>query len=107
MLGPATLSPETKLDAEERQKLIIDAIAKNGAISVARFARECGVTTQTIRRDLEKLGAQGLIQKAHGAAFAGPGTVVQAYKDRSVTQVEVKRRLVRRLAEFIEQIGRA
>jgi DeoR family glycerol-3-phosphate regulon repressor len=102
MLGQATLLQEAKIDAGERQRLIVDAIAKKGAISVATFARECGVTTQTIRRDLEKLGAQGLIQKAHGAAFAGPGTVVQAYKDRSVTQVDVKRRLVQRLAEFIE-----
>jgi DeoR family glycerol-3-phosphate regulon repressor len=102
MIDPAIPVPGAKRDARERQKLIVDAIARQGAISVAAFARACGVTTQTIRRDLEALGRTGLVHKAHGAAFAGPGTVVHTYKDRSATQVDVKRRLVLRLAEFIE-----
>jgi DeoR family glycerol-3-phosphate regulon repressor len=102
MIGPARPSTAAKRDARERQKLIVETIARQGAISVAEIARACGVTTQTIRRDLEALGSKGLVHKAHGAAFAGPGTVVHPYEDRSATQVEVKRRLVERLAPFIE-----
>ncbi|MET0427941.1 MAG: DeoR/GlpR family DNA-binding transcription regulator, partial [Microvirga sp.] len=102
MIDPAATAPGARRDARERQELIVDAIARQGAISVAAVARACGVTTQTIRRDLVALGSRGLVHKAHGAAFAGPGTVVHPYKDRSATQVDVKRRLVLRLAEFIE-----
>jgi DeoR/GlpR family transcriptional regulator of sugar metabolism len=65
------------------------------------LVQECGVTSQTIRRDLHELEARGLIQKGHGVALAGPEAAAIAYKDRNVTGTELKRCLTARLGEFI------
>jgi DeoR family glycerol-3-phosphate regulon repressor len=90
-----------RLSVDERRAHIIESIKRFGAASVGRLADECGVTAQTIRRDLQELGSEGLIQKGHGTAFAGPGSVVFPYRERQIAQTELKRRLTARLSEFI------
>ena len=90
-----------KLSADERRHHIVDSIKQFGGASVINLAQECGVTSQTIRRDLQELKAQGLIQKGHGLALAGPGSTAIAYRERNVQHIDLKRRLTGRLAEFI------
>jgi DeoR family glycerol-3-phosphate regulon repressor len=90
-----------KLSVSERRQHIVNSIERFGAASVGSLAEACGVTSQTIRRDLQQLESEGVIQKRHGAAFAGPGSVVLAYKDRQNQQADVKRRLTARVGEFI------
>jgi len=60
------------------------------------LAQEHGVTSQTIRRDLQELESRGLIQQSHGVALPGPGSTAIAYKDRNAHQTELKRRLMAR-----------
>src|SRR5690606_34545659 len=43
----------------------------------------------------------GLLQKGFGAAFASPGVARHGHDEREATLVEVKRRLVRALEEFL------
>lgn len=90
-----------RLSVEERRRHIVVSIERLGGASVVSLAQECGVTSQTIRRDLLELESQGLIQKGHGVALAGPGSTAIAYQDRNVQQIELKRRLTARLGEFI------
>ncbi len=92
---------KTRLSAEERRQHIVASITRFGGASVVNLAQECGVTSQTIRRDLQELKGQGLIQKGHGLALAGPGSTAIAYQERNVQHIELKRRLTARLAEFI------
>jgi DeoR family transcriptional regulator, glycerol-3-phosphate regulon repressor len=91
----------TKLSAEERRRHIIESIERLGGTPVMNLAQEHGVTSQTIRRDLQELESRGLIQKGHGVALPGPGSTAIAYKDRNAHQTELKRRLMAPLAEFI------
>jgi DeoR family fructose operon transcriptional repressor len=62
----------------ERQQAISQLIARHGAGNVAELARQFQVSGSTIRRDLEQLERQGLIQRTHGGAIAlgrvGAGT---------------------------------
>jgi DeoR family glycerol-3-phosphate regulon repressor len=95
----------TKLSAEERRRHIIESIARLGGTPVMNLAQEHGVTSQTIRRDLQELEARGLIQKSHGVALPGPGSTAIAYKDRNAHQTELKRRLMAPLAEFIQPVS--
>lgn len=84
-----------------RQSDILEAVRAEGAVSVASLAARFDVTHQTIRRDLRTLQELGLLQKGFGAAFASPGVARHAHDEREATLVEVKRRLVRALEEFL------
>ena len=87
---------------KERRKLIIEAVRKQGAISVANLAAQFSVTHQTIRRDLRILDEGGQLQKGFGAAFASPGGGSQfGYSENRGTLVALKRRLVQGLEEFL------
>lgn len=85
----------------ERQAAILEAVRVNGAASVAELASRFGVTHQTIRRDLHALETRGLLQKAFGGAFAAPGVAAYGHDKRHRTLMEVKRRLMLALEEFL------
>ncbi len=55
--------------APERQRAILDLLARQGGVRVARVAMEFGVTQETIRRDLERLEGDGRLVRSHGGAI--------------------------------------
>lgn len=52
----------------QRQREIYLAALRNGSVEVAELARRYGVATETIRRDLSELQAQGRLRRVHGGA---------------------------------------
>jgi DeoR/GlpR family transcriptional regulator of sugar metabolism len=56
--------------ARQRQTLILDRVRQVGAVRVADLVRELEVSDMTVRRDLEVLHEQGLLEKVHGGATA-------------------------------------
>ncbi len=56
--------------ARQRQALILDRVRQAGAVRVADLVRELKVSDMTVRRDLEILHEQGLLEKVHGGATA-------------------------------------
>jgi DeoR/GlpR family transcriptional regulator of sugar metabolism len=56
--------------ARQRQALILDRVRQVGAVRVADLVRELEVSDMTVRRDLEVLHEQGLLEKVHGGATA-------------------------------------
>ena len=56
--------------ATERQQLIEHLVATEGRVVVVDLARRFGVTTETVRRDLDHLEAGGHIRRVHGGAVA-------------------------------------
>lgn len=52
----------------ERQLAIVTEIKSSFGVSVSRLAEKLGVSTNTIRRDLEKLEKEGIIKRIHGGA---------------------------------------
>ncbi len=57
-----------KVSAVERRQLLARRLAERGGVSVGDMARQFGVSTETIRRDLVFLEEQGLALKSHGGA---------------------------------------
>ncbi|MDX9863408.1 MAG: DeoR/GlpR family DNA-binding transcription regulator [Anaerolineaceae bacterium] len=55
---------------EERQKIILDLVDKTRNVKVSDLANKFKVSEMTIRRDLEVLEREGLIQKTYGGAIA-------------------------------------
>lgn len=56
--------------AEERQQIIVGLANRNSRVVVAELAQQFGVTSETVRRDLEALDARGLLRRVHGGAVA-------------------------------------
>lgn len=54
--------------AAERQARIVEEVQRRGAVRVIEFAQLLGVSDMTIRRDLDMLAQQGLLDKVHGGA---------------------------------------
>jgi DeoR/GlpR family transcriptional regulator of sugar metabolism len=59
--------------ARHRQSLILQAVRTDGSARVSDLTQRLGVSDMTIRRDLEVLARDGLIEKVHGGAVL-PGS---------------------------------
>jgi len=65
--------------AGARRQALHRLIGERGFVGVANIAREIGISDMTIRRDLEALEREGLIQRSHGGAvLAAPTNVIPA-----------------------------
>jgi DeoR/GlpR family transcriptional regulator of sugar metabolism len=56
--------------AAQRQRAILERVQAQGGVRVRELAHELGVSDMTIRRDLESLAEQDLVEKVHGGAAA-------------------------------------
>lgn len=80
--------------AEQRQKLIHDAVTESGRAAVSDLAERFEVTTETIRRDLDQLAGAGLLVRVHGGAVARRTAVMEPdVATRSSTNTAAKRRI--------------
>lgn len=55
--------------SEERQRIILDIIHKEGRVLVTELAPRFGASQFTIRNDLNALHGQGLVHRTHGGAL--------------------------------------
>ena len=54
--------------AAERRAQILDTVRRDGVVRAADLVQEFGVSLMTVRRDLDALAGNGLIDKVHGGA---------------------------------------
>ncbi|MGF7048402.1 DeoR/GlpR family transcriptional regulator of sugar metabolism [Paenibacillus sp. DS2015] len=57
------------LSFEKRKKKILEYLSKEGKVEVHILADEFDVSTETIRRDLERLDSEGKLKKVYGGAI--------------------------------------
>ena len=69
----ATKLPSSRLPKGERQARILAALKTRPAIRVSTLATQYGVSDETIRRDLDHLSEQGLLNRTYGGASIAPG----------------------------------
>ncbi len=87
---------------EERKRKISQFIKQNKKGTVAELSKLFEVSESTIRRDLEQLDEQGVIQRAHGGAvIAEPAAPEPPIIQRMAENEEEKRRIGRAAAELI------
>jgi DeoR family glycerol-3-phosphate regulon repressor len=87
--------------SRERRALIVDWVRRQGYATVEALAAEFRVTPQTIRRDINELGGQNLLQRYHGGAGLPSSVENLAYSDRQVLHLEAKQRIARLVARHI------
>jgi len=84
-----------------RQADIVALARDNGRLDVDGLASRFGVTPQTIRKDLNELCDQGVLQRYHGGAMLPSGVANLAYESRRHLATDAKRRIGLKAAELI------
>jgi DeoR/GlpR family transcriptional regulator of sugar metabolism len=80
--------------ASDRKEQIRSIVHQRGLVRNSELSNLMGVSTVTIRQDLEQLESRGLLRRTYGgaAAIAG-GTADSAFSIRSAEHSEAKRRI--------------
>jgi DeoR family transcriptional regulator, aga operon transcriptional repressor len=94
---------------EERMGLILEELAADGSVGVAQIAAKLGVSTASIRRDLQLLEKQRLLSRTHGGAVANSTAYELPLRYRGGRHREEKRRIAAaaaaRVSDDIASVG--
>jgi DeoR family transcriptional regulator, aga operon transcriptional repressor len=86
---------------EERMGLILEELAAGGSVCVAEIAAKLGVSTASIRRDLQLLEKQRLLSRTHGGAVANSTAYELPLRYRGGRHREEKRRIAAAAAAHV------
>lgn len=94
------MSENQNLLAEQRRALILDEVRRRGGIRVNELTRKLNVSDMTIRRDLDALARQGVIEKVHGGAVpvVEPSTHEPGFEAKSTLELSAKEDIARAAA---------
>lgn len=87
---------------EERLSLILERLSQTGSVGVSGVATELGVSTASVRRDLQLLEEQHLLSRTHGGAVANATVYELPLRYRSGSHTGEKRRIAAVAAERID-----
>lgn len=91
--------------ARDRWSFIKRELAEAGQVTVSSLSAQLGVTEETIRRDLERLEADGILKRTYGGAIPNvvkrSSTDVQFYK-RAEQRLPEKRAIARNMLPLLE-----
>lgn len=74
-----------------RLRVILDHLAQQNSVDVDQLVAEFGVSAATVRRDLEKLADQRLLERRHGGAVAVSGLYELPLRYRNARSEEKRR----------------
>lgn len=87
----------------QRRKYILDHIVKDGFVKVSELAESLGVTQTTIRKDLNFLEAQGVLQRAHGSAIPPSQQIMDInLSAKKLINYEAKQKIADKAASLIK-----
>jgi DeoR/GlpR family transcriptional regulator of sugar metabolism len=80
------------MNAEERQRAILEVIQARGKATTADLSQRFGVSEMTVRRDIVQLDQDGALRRVHGGAVRyGSGSFEPPFALRSRLNAEAKR----------------
>jgi DeoR/GlpR family transcriptional regulator of sugar metabolism len=90
--------------ARHRQSLILQAVRSDGSARVSDLTQQLGVSDMTIRRDLEVLARDGLVEKVHGGAVlpGSPSSHEIGFEDKLVFEQPEKTTIARTAASLVK-----
>jgi DeoR family transcriptional regulator, aga operon transcriptional repressor len=87
---------------QSRLTAILGVLRQSGLVTVESLSAELGVSVVTIRRDLDQLERDGLLQRTHGGAVSIEPLFYEPFKNDRSFQAQLEK-----LAEEKRRIGRA
>lgn len=87
----------------KRRKELLELLQSEPELSISEMTERLGVSAATVRRDLNNLSNQGLIQRLRGGAtISHPLGVEPSWIDRNRENIEKKRAIVRLALDFVK-----
>ncbi|MTI94679.1 MAG: DeoR/GlpR transcriptional regulator [Firmicutes bacterium] len=87
-----------------RRLYILDYLKEKETVEIGVLAEELGVSTMTIRRDLNQFAKQGLVSLTHGGAVLNYGATIEAnYAIKQGHMVEEKKRIGQAAAKLVAE----
>ncbi|MFF4160991.1 DeoR/GlpR family DNA-binding transcription regulator [Streptomyces sp. NPDC001678] len=96
------MSDQQNLLAEQRRALILDEVRRRGGVRVNELTRRLNVSDMTVRRDLDALARQGVVEKVHGGAVpvAEATTHEPGFEAKSALELSAKEDIARAAARM-------
>ncbi|MCX4662279.1 DeoR/GlpR family DNA-binding transcription regulator [Streptomyces uncialis] len=97
------MSENQNLLAEQRRALIVDEVRRRGGVRVNELTRKLGVSDMTVRRDLDALARQGVLEKVHGGAVpvVEASTHEPGFEAKSALELTAKEDIARAAAALV------
>ncbi|MGW0629062.1 DeoR/GlpR family DNA-binding transcription regulator [Streptomyces sp. NPDC002758] len=97
------MSENQNLLAEQRRALIVDEVRRRGGVRVNELTRKLGVSDMTVRRDLDALARQGVLEKVHGGAVpvVEASTHEPGFEAKSGLELSAKEDIARAAAQLV------
>ena len=95
------LVPRTKIRKRERRKQILLELKLHPHVRISELADRFGVSTETVRRDMDALSEDGLISRAHGGASAPALGTYPGLDERSRARQDERERIGRHAASLV------
>jgi DeoR/GlpR family transcriptional regulator of sugar metabolism len=89
--------------AQQRRSRILAELDRDGSVRVSDLVLKLGVSDMTVRRDLQALQHQGLLDKVHGGATARaePSSLEPTFEVKSGRRLAEKEAIAARAAELV------
>ncbi|BBB01715.1 putative DeoR family transcriptional regulator [Actinacidiphila reveromycinica] len=97
------MSDNQNLLAEQRRALILDEVRRRGGVRVNELTRRLNVSDMTVRRDLDALARQGVVEKVHGGAVpvVEPSSHEPGFEAKSGLELGAKEAIARAAATLV------
>lgn len=93
---------------QQRLNVVLDLVSERGSVSIAEVSEALGVSTATVRRDLNTLADQRLVTRTHGGAAALGSGYELPLQYKIARQADAKGAIAKAVAELIhpgESVG--
>jgi DeoR/GlpR family transcriptional regulator of sugar metabolism len=90
-----------KINKRQRQDRILARLTSTVAVRISTLAEEFGVTTETIRRDLDELAGRGLLARTYGGAAGRTLASEPGVKTRAQKLVAERHRIALQAASLV------
>ncbi|MDZ5699672.1 DeoR/GlpR family DNA-binding transcription regulator [Chelativorans sp. M5D2P16] len=91
----------TRLRKRDRQEQILLELRQHPHVRTSDLALRFGVSTETVRRDVEALSGKGLLRRAYGGAAAAPMGAQPPFGERDLARIDERARIGRSAAELV------
>src|SRR5690606_2933908 len=90
--------------ALQRYEIITKIVNERGSVRVSELSEICGVTEETIRRDLERLESQGRLRRSHGGAVSLNDEQQEIpFFEREITNVMEKKAIAQEAVKHVSE----
>ena len=85
----------------ERHRRIVAELRANPTVRISELADEFRVSTETVRRDIDELSGQGLVNRTYGGAAATSMSREPTLAERGGAMLAERERIARRAVELV------